>query len=120
MVSCSGDNVSLLDLFHAELETHLLALEKGLENVETSPGREHVESLARAAHSLRGASRIVGLDIAARLGQAMEELLSCSQEWRATARQAWSGTLARGHLDLPEAGGLPTLRNPCKSSRRRR
>jgi two-component system sensor histidine kinase and response regulator WspE len=70
----------LLDLYHAELETHLLAFEKGLENVETSPGREHVESLARAAHSLRGASRIVGLDSAARLGQAMEELLTTVQK----------------------------------------
>jgi two-component system sensor histidine kinase and response regulator WspE len=69
----------LIDLFHAELETHSLALEKGLASVEGSPARDRVEPLARAAHSLRGAARIVGLDRAARLAQAMEELLSAVQ-----------------------------------------
>jgi two-component system sensor histidine kinase and response regulator WspE len=79
VVSGPGDIFSLLDLFHAELESHSLALEKELENVEASPGRGRVEPLARAAHSLRGACRIVGLDRAARLGQAMEDLLSAVQ-----------------------------------------
>lgn len=79
MVSDPGDSLSLIDLFHAELETHSLALEKGLASVEGSPARDRVEPLARAAHSLRGAARIVGLDRAARLAQAMEELLSAVQ-----------------------------------------
>ena len=79
MVSDPGDSLSLIDLFHAELETHSLALEKGLASVEGSPARDRVEPLARAAHSLRGAARIVGLDRAARLAQAMEELLSAAQ-----------------------------------------
>jgi len=79
VVSAPGDSFPLLDQFHAELETHSLALEKGLESVETPLGRERLEPLTRAAHSLRGASRIVGLERAARLGQAMEELLSAVQ-----------------------------------------
>jgi two-component system sensor histidine kinase and response regulator WspE len=79
VVSDPGDSLSLIDLFQAELQTHSLALEKGLASVEGSPARDRVEPLARAAHSLRGAARIVGLDRAARLAQAMEELLSAAQ-----------------------------------------
>jgi two-component system sensor histidine kinase and response regulator WspE len=79
VVSDPGDIPSLLDLFRTELETHSLALEKGLAGVEASPARDRMELLARAAHSLRGAARIVGLDPAARLAQAMEELLNAAQ-----------------------------------------
>lgn len=77
MVSASGDTVSLLDLFRSELDRHSLALEQGLENVETC--EEHIEQLVLAAHSLRGAARIVQLDWAARLAQAMEEVLATGQ-----------------------------------------
>ena len=79
MVSDPGDILSLLDLFRAELETHSLALEKGLASGETHQERDRLEPLARAAHSLKGAARIVGLDRAARLAQAMEELLTAAQ-----------------------------------------
>ena len=77
MVSSSGDNVSMLDMFLTELESHSSALEKGLMSVETC--EERVKALARAAHSLRGAARIVQLDGAAQLAQAMEEVLTAVQ-----------------------------------------
>jgi two-component system sensor histidine kinase and response regulator WspE len=79
VVSDPGNILSLLDLFRAELETHSRSLEKGLASVEASPARDRMEPLARAAHSLRGAARIVGLDRAARLAQAMEELLNAAR-----------------------------------------
>ena len=79
MVSGPGEILSLLDLFHTELKTHSRALEEGLAGVEAPAARDRVESLARAAHSLRGGARIVGLDHAARLAQAMEELLTAAQ-----------------------------------------
>jgi two-component system sensor histidine kinase and response regulator WspE len=88
LVGGLSDSLSLLDLFHAELETHSLTLEKGLAGGEASGSREQVEPLARAAHSLRGASRIVGLDRAARLAQAMEELLSAAQNGTRRLSQA--------------------------------
>jgi two-component system, chemotaxis family, sensor histidine kinase and response regulator WspE len=77
VVSDPGDNQSMLDLFLTELESHSLALEKGLVSVEAC--EERVKALARAAHSLRGAARIVQLDGAARLAQAMEEVLTAVQ-----------------------------------------
>ena len=68
----------MLDLFRTELENHSLALEKGLVNSEVC--EKHAEALVRAAHSLRGAARIVKLDVAAKLAQAMEEVLTTVQK----------------------------------------
>lgn len=50
MVSDPGPEVSMLDLFRMELESHSLALEKGLVSVEAC--EERIEGLARAAHSI--------------------------------------------------------------------
>ena len=77
MVSDPGDNLSMLDLFLKELESCSLALEKGLVSVEKC--EEQVKALVRAAHSLRGAARIVQLNGAAGLAQAMEEELTAVQ-----------------------------------------
>ena len=77
MVSGRGDIVSMLDLFRSELERNSLALERGLVSVEAC--EERIEQLVRAAHSLRGAARIVELDCAARLAQAMEEVLAAGK-----------------------------------------
>ena len=78
MVKGPGDIVSMLDLFRSELERHSLALERGLVSVGTC--EERIVQLVRAAHSLRGAARIVQLDCAARLAQAMEEVLAAGQK----------------------------------------
>lgn len=91
MVSKPGVDPSMLDLFRTELEKHSRALEKGLASVEGV--EERAPALARAAHSLRGAARIVGLGNAARLAQAMEEVLAATG---AGARQL--GTADVDHL----------------------
>lgn len=76
MVSKPGADPSMLDLFRTELEKHSLALEKGLASAEGV--KERAPAMAHAAHSLRGAARIVGLGNAARLAQAMEEALTAA------------------------------------------
>jgi two-component system sensor histidine kinase and response regulator WspE len=78
VVSGPDDIVSMLDLFRSELERRSLALAQGLESVETC--EERIAELMRAAHSLRGAARIVQLDSAARLAEAMEGVLAAVQE----------------------------------------
>jgi two-component system sensor histidine kinase and response regulator WspE len=109
VVSDPGDIPSLLDLFRAELETHSLALEKGLASGETHQERTRLEPLARAAHSLKGAARIVGLDRAARLAQAMEELL--------TAARNGARLLSAADLDhLQAATGFFRRLAPCPPS----
>ena len=67
------EDFSLFELFRMEaeeqvrvLQTELLALET---SAEASPAT--LESLMRAAHSLKGAARIVGLDVIVRLMHAM-------------------------------------------------
>ena len=78
----SGDlsGFSMMDLFRAEVETHAAALEEGLVVVEANPADVSVlEPLMRAAHSLKGAARIVGLDGAVGLAHAMEDLFVAAQ-----------------------------------------
>lgn len=70
---------SLLELFKIEVENHTRSLETGLVALEDSRTPDRIEPLMRAAHSIKGASRIVGLDIAVGLAHAMEDVLSAAQ-----------------------------------------
>lgn len=65
---------SMLELFRLEAESQTSVLSAGVLAVE-SPDRSPrlVESLMRAAHSLKGAARIVGLDPAVRVAHALED-----------------------------------------------
>ena len=61
----SGDlsGFSLMELFRMEAESHTATLSAGLVSLEgTSAAPEVIDPLMRAAHSLKGAARIVGLD----------------------------------------------------------
>lgn len=70
----------MLDLFRVELETNTRALEAGLVEVEREQEREKIEPLMRAAHSIKGAARIVGLSTAVTLAHAMEDVLSAAMQ----------------------------------------
>jgi two-component system, chemotaxis family, sensor kinase CheA len=73
-------NPALLDLFRAELETHLATLNEGLLSLEKQPDQpKRYESLMRAAHSIKGAAKIVGIDEAARLAHQMEDYFVAAQ-----------------------------------------
>jgi len=66
---------SMLELFRLEAESQTAVLSAGvlaIEELERSP--ETVESMMRAAHSLKGAARIVGLDPAVRVAHALEDV----------------------------------------------
>ena len=65
----------MLELFRLEADTQTAALSAAvlaIEEVEHSPTA--IESMMRAAHSLKGAARIIGLDPAVRVAHAMEEV----------------------------------------------
>ncbi|HBA85099.1 MAG TPA: hybrid sensor histidine kinase/response regulator [Verrucomicrobia bacterium] len=84
----SGENDSLadagmLDLFRMEVETHVSALEAGLLSLENGVvTRESIEPLMRAAHSIKGAARIMGLNNAVSLAHVMEDIFVAAQEGR--------------------------------------
>jgi two-component system sensor histidine kinase and response regulator WspE len=66
---------SMLELFRLEAESQTAVLSAGvlaIEELERSPST--VESLMRAAHSLKGAARIVGLDPAVGVAHALEDV----------------------------------------------
>jgi two-component system chemotaxis sensor kinase CheA len=72
---------SLLDLFRAEIDLHLPALGEGLLALEKDPrAAERLESLMRAAHSIKGAAKIVGVEPAVRIAHAMEDCFVAAQK----------------------------------------
>ena len=85
-------DVSMLDLFRTEVENYTKILDKGLIEVEADQKAEKVEPLMRAAHSIKGAARIVGLDLVVSLAHAMEDVLSAAQHGKLK--------LTASHIDL--------------------
>jgi two-component system, chemotaxis family, sensor histidine kinase and response regulator WspE len=74
------DDSSMLDLFRLEVEQQATTLTNGLVAIETqSPSASELEALMRAAHSVKGAARIVGLDEAVGVAHAMEDSFVAAQ-----------------------------------------
>ncbi|MGD6506331.1 Hpt domain-containing protein, partial [Xanthomonas citri pv. citri] len=65
---------SLLALFHEEAQTQTRVLSTGLLTLERAPtDAAALEACMRAAHSLKGAARIVGLQDGVAVAHRMEE-----------------------------------------------
>ncbi|OZI46700.1 hybrid sensor histidine kinase/response regulator [Bordetella genomosp. 5] len=76
-------DASLLELFQLETRTQVQVLNHGLLALEQDPvSAQHLEDCMRAAHSLKGAARIVDLDPAVRIAHAMEDCLVAAQQGR--------------------------------------
>ncbi len=73
----------MLELFCSEVETQVTQLSEGLLTLERSPqDATGLEALMRAAHSIKGAARIVQLDAVAELAHALEDCFVAAQEGR--------------------------------------
>ena len=78
-------DASLLELFAIEAESQTAVLNETLLELERDPhAAAHLEACMRAAHSIKGAARIVGLDAGVRLAHAMEDCLVEAQQGRLT------------------------------------
>lgn len=74
---------SLLELFRSEAEGQVAVLNEGLLALEGRPARpEVIEPMMRAAHSLKGAARIVGMAAAERVAHALEDVFVAAQKGR--------------------------------------
>jgi two-component system sensor histidine kinase and response regulator WspE len=83
-MSSGLEDFSLFELFRMEAEEQVHVLQTELLNLESNQGSAAtLESLMRAAHSLKGAARIVGLDVIVRLMHAMEDRFVAAQGGRA-------------------------------------
>ncbi len=72
---------SLMELFRAEAEGQTATLSQGLIDMErgaVSPAL--LESMMRAAHSIKGAARIVGIDAAAGVAHVLEDYFVAAQK----------------------------------------
>jgi two-component system sensor histidine kinase and response regulator WspE len=75
--------LSLLDLFREEVRAHTATLGQGLLDLEAGPAEAaRLEPLMRAAHSLKGAARIVGIDLAVEVAHALEDVFVAAQAGR--------------------------------------
>lgn len=104
--------MSMFDMFRMEAETQAQILTAGLLALEQDPDAlDQTEACMRAAHSLKGAARIIGLGAGVAVAHAMEDCFVAVQKGRITLRQRQTDVLLRG-VDLlvriaktPEAEG---------------
>jgi two-component system sensor histidine kinase and response regulator WspE len=72
---------SMWDLFRGEVESQMRVFTEGLLALESGgSATEQLAATMRAAHSIKGAARIVHLDAAVTLAHAMEDCLVAAQE----------------------------------------
>jgi two-component system, chemotaxis family, sensor histidine kinase and response regulator WspE len=91
---------SLIELFREEARTQAQILSDGLLALESAP-RDAValEACMRAAHSLKGAARIVGVPVGVTIAHVMEDCFVGAQEARVTLDAGYIDLLLRG-VDL--------------------
>jgi two-component system sensor histidine kinase and response regulator WspE len=85
---------SLLELFRLEAESQTAALSAGvlaIEQRDASP--QTLESMMRAAHSLKGAARIVGLDPAVQVAHSLEDVFVAASKGQVRVRPEHADTL---------------------------
>jgi len=87
----------LVSMFKMEAKEHLDTISSGLPQLEKTPhGKERteiLETIFRAAHSLKGAARTVGLVDIEPIGQSLEKLFSIIKQKDANISSALSDTL---------------------------
>ena len=88
---------AMLDLFRIEAEGQLKVLSDGLLEIEHNPANtSRLEALMRAAHSVKGAARMIDLEAGVRIAHAMEDGLVAAQRGKLVLESAHVDLLLRG------------------------
>lgn len=94
---------SMTELFRLEAETQLTVLAEGLMAVEAGADiARTLEALMRAAHSIKGAARVVGIDAAVQIAHAMEDIFVQAQQRQQALPRSLTDLMLRG-VDLLQA-----------------
>ncbi len=97
--------MSMMDLFRQEAESHCATLSDNLLALERTPTEpEPLASLMRAAHSIKGAARIVDLPVVVELAHAMEDVFVAAQDGKLVLGQTDIDLLLKG-MDMLEGIG---------------
>jgi chemotaxis protein histidine kinase CheA len=98
---------AMLELFRAEIDTHMPVLSQGLLALEKGGGGEkEFEAMMRAAHSIKGAARIVGIETAVRIAHAIEDCFSTAKGQCAALTSDAVDVLLQGVDALQRAASL--------------
>ena len=91
---------SMVELFRLEVENQSVVFTENLLALEQNPtDASRLGALMRAAHSLKGAARMVGLDAAVRVANELEEAFVAAQEGSLVLLPVHVDVLLRG-VDL--------------------
>jgi len=97
---------SMMELFRAELDSHLPVLGEGLLALEKDPEQPKLlEAMMRSAHSIKGAARIVGVEAAVQVAHVMEDCLVAAQKGELRFNADAIDVLLRGVDVLTRAEG---------------
>ena len=108
-------NLSMQELFRVETENQTAILTSGLLALERDPtASQQLEMLMRAAHSLKGAARIVNLQAPVRLAHALEDCFVAAQGGTLRLRQKEIDLLLRA-VDLLQHLARHTEQNAGES-----
>ncbi|MCY7258879.1 MULTISPECIES: hybrid sensor histidine kinase/response regulator [Pseudomonas] len=106
-------DASLLELFSLEAEAQTQVLSTGLLALERNPTQaDQLEACMRAAHSLKGAARIVGVDAGVSVAHVMEDCLVSAQEGRLYLQPEHIDALLQGTdllMRIASPGGAETV-----------
>jgi len=88
---------AMLELFQAEMDTHIPVLNEGLLALEKGQaGAQEIEAMMRAAHSIKGAARIVGIEPAVRVSHVMEDCFTAAKNGQIALSSEAVDTLLEG------------------------
>ena len=90
-------DAAMLELFRAEVESHGAVLNEGLLALEQGAAdANQLEALMRAAHSVKGAARMLGIDAAVQLAHTMEDVFVAAQNDAIKLNPQQTDTLLHG------------------------
>lgn len=108
---------SLRDLFRLEAEGQVAELTKALLGLEKDPHRaDMLEASMRAAHSLKGAARIVDLNAAVTVAHAMEDVFVKAQDGAIVLGRGRIDRLLEGVDFLERLARSPDLENDSQAA----
>jgi two-component system, chemotaxis family, sensor histidine kinase and response regulator WspE len=111
---------SMMELFRVDAETQLQALDAGLLALERdSASATHLEACMRAAHSLKGAARIVDLQVGAEVAHAMEDCFVAAQRGKLSIGREQIDVLLQGADLLRRIAETPEAQVPEWAGARR-
>lgn len=100
--------MSMIELFRMEAESHCSTLVDELLILESNPADpDALAALMRAAHSIKGAARIVNFDILVELTHAMEDIFSSAQDGSIVLNSSDIDTLLAGVDLIGTITGVP-------------